>query len=161
MHQSHSPVQGHCFLLSFPNFLPISCHFSAIDCYFSIFCLPLPSFCHPVPPMQKACHNTVQNPHSLWTMQHSLFGSDIVSVVMCILNAESPQCYSLYKYIGCSEGLEYKRRTFDGLCILKYFLVFRVMNCYWSVFVLYRRKKVFENFWGSMGKGWEWIVDGT
>ena len=31
---------------------------------------------------------------------------------------------------GCSEGLEYRRRTFDSLCILKYFLAFRLMNCY-------------------------------
>lgn len=111
MHQSHSPVQGHYFLLSFPNVLPISLHFSVIDCYFSIFCLPLPSFCHPIPSIQKACHNTVHNPHSLWTVQHSLFGSELLSVVMCILNAESPQFYSMYKYVGCSEGLEYKRRN--------------------------------------------------
>jgi len=63
-------------------------------------------------------------------MQNSLFGSDLLSIVMCTLNAESPQCYRLYEYIGYSEGLEYRRRTFDSLCILKYFLAFRVTNCY-------------------------------
>lgn len=67
-HHSHSPVQVHYFLLSLSNFLPISLHFSLIEHYFSIFCFPLPTFFHPLPlifpPMQKACHNTLQNPHS-------------------------------------------------------------------------------------------------